>query len=104
MPIVQWIGDIIRCHRAELAFRDDEQFLKVNTHYNSSWALFSADSQVAPEVEGTINDPVSQAYAYSGYSYTTEAIDQKHLDNIWAWTKKHFSAHDVIVEDMYTSL
>jgi hypothetical protein len=76
----------------------------VNTHYNSSWALFSADDEVAPEVADTLDNPVSQAYAYSGYNYTFEHVDQKKLDQVRTWTKKHFSSHQVIVEDMYTSL
>lgn len=33
-----------------------------------------------------------------------ESIDQKHLDNLRTWTKKHFGNHEVIVEDMYTPL
>jgi hypothetical protein len=52
LPIVQRIGDIIRCHRAEYTNRGDQHYLKLNLHYNSSWALFSADDEVAPEVNG----------------------------------------------------
>ncbi len=104
LPIVQRVGDIIRCHRAEYKNRDGEHFLKLNLFYNSSWSLFSADNVVAPEVEGQIKNPSQEAYAFSGYSYTMESIDQKQLDTIRAWGKKHFSNHKVIIEEMYTPL
>lgn len=82
LPIVQRVGDIIRCHRAEYTLKEDQHYLKLNLHYNSSWALFSADNEVAPEVEGQIQNPATEAYAFSGYSYTMESIDFKHLDNL----------------------
>jgi hypothetical protein len=81
---------VIRCHRAEYRLRDNQHYLKLNLGYNSSWALFSADNEVAPEVEGQIRDPAREAYAFSGYSYTMESIDQKNLDNLRTWNKKHF--------------
>lgn len=33
-----------------------------------------------------------------------ETIDQKQLDNIRVWSKKHFASHKVIIEEMYTAL
>lgn len=104
LPIVQRIGDVIRCHRAEYSNKGDQHFLKLNLHYNSSWALFSADNVVAPEVEGQVRNPATEAYAFSGYSYTMETIDQKQLDTIRVWSKKHFASHKVIIEEMYTAL
>lgn len=104
LPIVQRIGDVIRCHRAEYSNRDGQNFLKLNLHYNSSWALFSADNVVAPEVESSISNPSTEAYAFSGYSYTMESVDQKQLDVMRVWSKKHFASHKVIIEEMYTAL
>jgi hypothetical protein len=101
---VQRIGDVIRCHRAEYSNKEGDVFLKLNLHYNSSWALFSADNEVAPEVKGHISSPSTEAYAFSGYSYTMETIDQKQLDELRNWSKKHFATHKVIIEEMYTAL
>lgn len=33
-----------------------------------------------------------------------ETIDQKQLDTIRVWSKKHFASHKVIIEEMYTAL
>lgn len=104
LPIVQRIGDVIRCHWADYTCKDGHSFLKLNLHYNSSWALFSADDIVAPEVKGQVQNPATEAYAFSGYSYTMEPIDQKQLDNLRVWSRKHFANHKVIVDEMYTAL
>lgn len=56
--------------------------MKLNLNYNSSWALFSADKQVAPEVEDEDTDFTYQPYAYSGFHYTFETSDTKNLDQI----------------------
>jgi hypothetical protein len=51
-----------------------------------------------------ISSPSTEAYAFSGYSYTMETIDQKQLDELRNWSKKHFATHKVIIEEMYTAL
>mmetsp|Transcript_10106 Transcript_10106/g.11512 ORF Transcript_10106/g.11512 Transcript_10106/m.11512 type:complete len:148 (+) Transcript_10106:366-809(+) len=73
--------------------------------YSSSWALFSADDEVAPEVikeEG--DDFTYRAYAFSGKQYNFDAQDQKLLKNIRTWNKSYFMKNEVIVPEMYTKL
>lgn len=72
--------------------------------YNSAWSLFSADKEVAPEVEDQDYDFTYTPYAWSGYSYTFENIDRKSLDSIRTWNKKYFSDNKVIIDEMYTPL
>ena len=92
LPICQRVGDIIRCHRADffMARQGEDRFLKLNMTYNSSWALFSADDIVAPEVEDECEDWQYKPYAYSGWNYTIEKNDRKVLENIRQWSKKYF--------------
>ena len=92
LPICQRVGDIIRCHRADffMARQGEDRFLKLNMTYNSSWALFSADDIVAPEVEDENEDWQYKPYAYSGWNYTIEKNDRKVLENIRQWSKKYF--------------
>ena len=72
--------------------------------YNSAWALFSADKEVAPEVEDQDFDWTYTPYAWSGYAYTFENIDRKSLDSIRSWNKRYFSENKVIIDEMYTPL
>lgn len=105
LPIIQRCGDIIRVHRAEYNFKDDQHYFKLNMSYSSSWALFSADEEVAPEVikdEG--DDFTYRSYAYSGKQYNFDTQDQKLLKNIRAWNKNYFAKNDVIIDEMYTPL
>lgn len=73
--------------------------------YSSSWALFSADEEVAPEVikdEG--EDFTYRSYAYSGKQYNFDTQDQKLLKNMRSWNKNYFVKNDVIIPEMYTTL
>ena len=72
--------------------------------YNSAWALFSADKEVAPEVEDQETDFTYTPYAWSGYSYTLEHVDRKSIDAIRTWNKRYFSENKVIIDEMYTPL
>lgn len=95
---------MIRCHRAEYTNREGQIYLKLNLMYNSAWSLFSADKEVAPEVEDQDFDFTYTPYAWSGYTYTFENIDRKSLDSIRTWNKKYFSDNKVIIDEMYTPL
>lgn len=105
LPIIQRCGDIVRIHRAEYNFKEDQHYFKLNMSYSSSWALFSADDEVAPEVireEG--DDFTYRAYAFSGKQYNFEAQDQKLLRSIRSWNKSYFTKNQVIIPEMYTPL
>ena len=104
LPICQRVGDIIRCHRAEFSDRDGQVFFKMNMAFSSSWSLFSADKEVAPEVEEQEEDWNYTPYAFSSRTYTFENNDRKLLDNIRPWNKTYFSQNEVLVDVMYTQL
>lgn len=105
LPIIQRCGDIIRIHRAEYNFKEDQHYFKLNMSYSSSWALFSADDEVAPEViKDDDEDFTYRAYAFSGKQYNFEAQDQKLLRNIRTWNKTYWTKHPVIIREMYTPL
>ena len=72
--------------------------------YNSSWSLYSADKEIAPEVEDQESDYTHKAYAYSGWTYTFENNDRKQLEGMRTWNKKYFSENKVIIDEMYTPL
>lgn len=106
LPIIQRVGDILRIHRADFNQKEEQIYFKLNMSYSSSWALFSADEEVAPEVikqDGEEFNPLN-AYAYSGKQYTFEAQDQKMLRSIRAWNKSYMSKNVVIIREMYTPL
>ena len=103
LPIIQRVGDIIRVHRAEYNFKEDQHYFKLNMSYSSSWALFSADDEVAPEVikeEG--DDFTYRAYAFSGKQYNFDNQDFKLLKSMRNWNKNYFTNNEVILKDMYT--
>lgn len=105
LPIIQRCGDIIRVHRAEYNYKEGQIYYKLNMSYSSSWALFSADDEVAPEV--TIcgeEDFTYKAYAFSGKQYTFESHDQRHLKNIRKWNLEYMTSNIVIIPEMYTLL
>lgn len=105
LPIIQRCGDIVRIHRAEYNFKEDQRYFKLNMTYSSSWALFSADDIVAPEVIKEEDDDFTyRAYAFSGKQYTFEAQDQKILRSIRGWNKQYMSKNLVIQPEMYTPL
>lgn len=105
LPIIQRCGDIIRIHRAEYNFKENQHYFKLNMSYSSSWALFSADEEVAPEVIKEDGDDFTyRAYAFSGKQYNFEAQDQKLLKSLRAWNKNYFTKHQVIIPEMYTPL
>ena len=103
LPIIQRCGDIIRIHRAECNYKDDQTYFKLNMSYSSSWAVFSADDEVAPEVNAE-EDWTYKAYAFSGKQYTFENHDQKMLKSIRKWNKDYMSNNPVIIKEMYTPL
>lgn len=105
LPIIQRCGDIIRIHRAEYNYKEDQHYFKLNMSYSSSWALFSADDEVAPEVirEGD-EDFTYKAYAFSGKQYNFDPQDQKLLRSIRAWNKTYWTKNPVIIPEMYTPL
>ena len=105
LPIIQRCGDIIRIHRAEYNFKEDQHYFKLNMSYSSSWALFSADDEVAPEViKDDTDDFTYRAYAFSGKQYNFEAQDQKLLRSVRTWNKNYMSKNPVIIPEMYTPL
>lgn len=105
LPIIQRCGDIIRVHRAEYNYKDNQHYFKLNMSYSSSWALFSADDEVAPEVIREDGDDFTyRAYAFSGKQYSFEIQDQKLLRSIRGWNKNYMSKNQVIIPEMYTSL
>lgn len=105
LPIIQRCGDIIRIHRAEYNFKENQKYFKLNMSYSSSWALFSADDEVAPEVNTSGDDDFTfKAYAFSGKQYTFEGQDQKNLKSIRKWNKEYMSENIVIIPEMYTPL
>lgn len=105
LPIIQRCGDIIRIHRAEYNYKEDQHYFKLNMSYSSSWALFSADDEVAPEVIKEDGDDFTyRAYAFSGKQYNFETQDQKLLRNLRTWNKSYWSKNDVIIREMYTPL
>lgn len=105
LPIIQRCGDIIRVHRAEFNYKEDQRYFRLNMAYSSSWALFSADDEVAPEViKDDGEDFTYKAYAFSGKQYNFDAQDQKLLRSIRGWNKDYFSKNEVIIPDMYTLL
>lgn len=104
LPICQRVGDIIRCHRAEYTSKEGQVYFKLNMAFSSSWSLFSANKEVAPEVEDQSEDWTVTPYAFSSYSFTFENNDRKILEKIRPWNKNYFSNNEVIVDVMYTSL
>lgn len=44
LPIITRVGDVIRVHRAQLRFYNGQRQFNANVFYNSSWALFSAET------------------------------------------------------------
>jgi hypothetical protein len=62
LPIVQRIGDVIRVHRATLRLYNHQRQFNASVFYNSSWALFSAESGASDNV----------AYSFSGKHYSFE--------------------------------
>jgi hypothetical protein len=105
LPIIQRCGDIIRIHRAEYNYKDSQHYFKLNMSFSSSWALFSADDEVAPEVikeEG--DDFTYRAYAFSGKQYNFDSQDQKLLKSVRQWNRGYFSKNQVIIPEMYTPL
>jgi hypothetical protein len=103
LPIIQRCGDIIRIHRAEYNYKEDQAYFKLNMSYSSSWSVFSADDQVAPEVNAE-EDWTYKAYAFSGKQYTFEGHDQKLLKSIRKWNKDYMTNNLVIIKEMYTPL
>jgi len=105
LPIIQRCGDIIRIHRAEYNFKDEKHYFKLNMSYSSSWTIFSADDEVAPEVMKEDGDDFTyRAYAFSGKQYNFESQDQKLLKSIRTWNKDYFKENDVIINEMFTAL
>jgi hypothetical protein len=105
LPIIQRCGDIIRIHRSEYNYKEEQHYFKLNMSYSSSWALFSADDEVAPEVIRDSDDDFTyRAYAFSGKQYNFDTQDQKLLRGIRSWNKTYMSKNSVIIPEMYTPL
>ena len=105
LPIIQRCGDIIRIHRAEYNYKENQAYLKLNMSYSSSWALFSADDELAPEViKSDAEDFTYKAYAFSGKQYTSENQDNKILKSLRKWNVEYWSDSEVIIKDMYSPL
>ena len=107
LPIIQRVGDILRIHRADYNLKEEQIYFKLNMSYSSSWALFSADDEVAPEVIKQDGEEFNSlnAYAFSGKQYTFEAQDHKMLRSIRQWNKGYMSKNIVIIiPEMYSSL
>ena len=92
LPIVTRLGDIIRVHRATLRLYNGTRQFNANVFYNSSWALFSGDSND--------NAPVS----HSGKHYSFDKNEAATLSNTRKWGSQYFSQYNVVSENMYTTL
>jgi Telomeric single stranded DNA binding POT1/CDC13 len=92
LPIVQKVGDVIRVHRALLRLYNHQRQFNASVFYNSSWALFSADS----------ND--SQPYQHSGKAFHFEKHESALLQNSKKWAHQYVSNYNVITNDMYVAL
>lgn len=92
LPIVTRLGDIIRVHRATLRLHNHQRQFNASVFYNSSWALFSAESNE--------NTPT----AYSGKNYSFEKSEAAILSNLRKWSNSYFSSYNVITSDMFVPL
>ena len=84
MPIVTRLGDIIRVHRATLRLYNGTRQFNANVFYNSSWALFSGDS----------ND--NTATTFSGKHYSFEKTEAATLANTRKWASQYFTQYNVV--------
>ena len=94
LPIVSRVGDIIRLHRATVRIHDGKRQFNVSTQQypHSSWAVFSAeDNSATPS-------------SYSGKRATFEKHETALLAALRKWVNSHFSSHDGVTSDLYTSL
>lgn len=92
LPIITRLGDVIRVHRATLRLYNGQRQFNANIFYNSSWALFSADS--------ADNKPI----AHSGKHSSFEASENAILANTRKWANQYFGQYNVISGDMFTPL
>lgn len=92
LPIVTRLGDVIRVHRATLRLHNHQRQFNASVFYNSSWALFSAESNE--------NSPI----AYSGKNYSFEKNESALLSNLRKWSNQYFSSYNVITSDMFVGL
>lgn len=51
----------------------------MNLSYNASWAIYSTDDIIAPEVDDQEKDFSYSAYCHSGLTYHSEEQDSKIL-------------------------
>ena len=92
LPIITRLGDIIRVHRATLRLYNGGRQFNANIFYNSSWALFSSES----------ND--NTAISFSGKHYSFEKSEAATLANIRKWSSQYFAQYNVISADMFVPL
>jgi hypothetical protein len=92
LPIVTRLGDIIRVHRATLRLYNGTRQFNANIFYNSSWALFSGDSNE------------NSATHFSGKHYSFEKSEASTLANTRKWASQYFSQYNVLSDNMYTTL
>jgi hypothetical protein len=92
LPICHRVGDIIRLHRASLRLYKEQRQFNVSTHWNGSWALFSADdAQFAP-------------VTWNGKRATFEKHETALLSSLRKWVAQHFGSHDGVTKDLYQAL
>ena len=92
LPIVTRLGDVIRVHRATLRLYNGTRQFNANIFYNSSWALFSGES----------NENV--ATNFSGKHYSFEKSEAANLANTRKWASQYFSQYNVLSDNMYVNL
>lgn len=105
-PEIACIGDIIRVHRATAKqFKDNKQ-LYCNVTFNSSWLLFSATEENAPNDNGS-DDATGgmRPYKFVGknYSFNNEH-ERPILSEIKDWSIDHLSRHSAHHLSSYTPL
>lgn len=87
LPILTRVGDIIRLHRSSLRMYNGRRQFNVSTHWQGSWAIFSADdSSYAPT-------------SYSGQRATFEKHEVALLTSLRKWVGSHFSNCDGVTKD-----
>jgi hypothetical protein len=92
LPIVSKIGDVIRVHRATLRLYNHQRQFNASIYFNSSWALFDADSNSTT--------PSKHSGAHSSFEKHEAAI----LQNTRKWANQYVAGYNVITNDMFTPL
>lgn len=102
LPIIQRVGDILRCHRAQLEYYKDHKQLKVNVSYKSAWCLYIGDNK-SPALEPMVlneeekeNYFENTPYNFSGKSFSQKEDEKQTLNKMRSWLKKLLIKYSLI--------